>query len=129
MSGRDLPVVDTLSRKFMPDTYPELSEGLDLHVHTVMSTISVSDRKLNEVRQATRNDTQMQTFKQTILDGWPETRKRCQTSIVEFWNHRDELSVAEDIIFRGQKIVIPIALQHEMIQKVHDSHMGVEKSL
>lgn len=129
VSGRDLPVADTLSRKFMPDTYPELSEGLDLHVHTVMSTISVSDRKLDEVRQATRNDNQMQILKQTILDGWPETRKMCQTSVVEFWNHRDELSVAEDIIFRGQKIVIPTALRHEMVQKVHDSHMGVEKSL
>ena len=30
MSGRDLPVADTLSRKFMPETYPEFSEGLDL---------------------------------------------------------------------------------------------------
>ena len=43
VSGRDIPLADTLSRKFLPDTYPELSEGLDLHVHTVFSTISVSD--------------------------------------------------------------------------------------
>lgn len=74
MSGRDLPVADTLSRKFMPDTYPELSERLDLHVDTVMSTIPVSDRKLDQIHQATRSDTQMQTLKQTILDGWPEAR-------------------------------------------------------
>ena len=86
VSGRDLPVADTLSRKFMPETYPEFSEGLDLHVHTVMSTISVSDRKFEDVRQATRNGSQMQTLKQTIIDGWPETRKMCPTSIVEFWN-------------------------------------------
>ena len=53
VSGRDIPLADTLSRKFLPDTYPELSEGLDLHVHTVFSTISVSDRKLEQVRQVT----------------------------------------------------------------------------
>ena len=61
VSGRDIPLADTLSRKFLPETYPELSEGLDLHVHTVFSTISVSDRKLEQVRQATRNDVKFQT--------------------------------------------------------------------
>ena len=84
VSGRDIPLADTLSRKFLPDTYPELSEGLDLHVHTVFSTISVSDRKLEQVRQATRNDVQFQTLKRTILDGWPETRKMCPPSILEY---------------------------------------------
>ena len=129
VSGRNIPLADTLSRKFLSDTYPELSEGLDLHVHTVMSTISVSDRKLKQVRQATCKDVQLQMLKQTILDGWPETRKMCPSNIVEFWNHRDELSVAKDIIFRGQKIVIPTSLRPDMTKAVHDSHMGVEKSL
>ena len=129
VSGRDIPLADTLSRKFLPDTYPELSEGLDLHVHTVFSTISVSDRKLEQVRQATRNDVQFQTLKRTILDGWPETRKMCPPSILEYWNHRDELSVADDIIIRAQKIVIPTSLRLDMTQAVHESHMGVEKSL
>ena len=113
VSGRDIPLADTLSRKFLPDTYPELSEGLDLHVHTVFSTISVSDRKLDQVRQATGNDVQFQTLKRTILDGWPETRKMCPPSILEYWNHRDELSVADDIIIRAQKIVIPTSTRHD----------------
>ena len=129
VSGVNIPVADTLSRKFLSDTYPELSDGLDLHIHTIISTIAVSDRKLEQVRQATRNDVQFQTLQQTILDGWPDTRKQCPSSILEFWNHRDELSTADDLIFRGQKIVIPACLRHEMTQKVHDSHMGVEKTL
>lgn len=127
--GSDLPLADTLSRKFLKETYPEFSEGLDLHIHTVLSTIAVSDRKLDQVRQATRNDVQLQTLTQTILDGWPDSRKECPASIVEYWNHRDELSVSDDIIFRGQKIVIPSSLRLEMTKSVHDSHMGVEKSL
>ena len=69
VSGRDIPLADTLSRKFLPDTYPELSEGLDLHVHAVFSTISVSDRKLEQVRKATRNDVQFQTSVQFLTDG------------------------------------------------------------
>ena len=53
----------------------------------------------------------------------------CPPSNLEYWNHRDELSVADDIIIRAQKIVIPTSLRFDMTQAVHESHMGVEKSL
>ena len=53
----------------------------------------------------------------------------CPLSILDYWNHRDELSVADDIIITGQKIEIPYSLGLDMIQAVHESHMGVEKSL
>ena len=53
----------------------------------------------------------------------------CPPSILEYWNHRDELSVADDILIRAQKIVIPTSLRLDMTQAVHESHMGVEKSL
>ena len=35
-SGKDIPVSDFLSRASLPDTYPNLVTGLDLHVHTVL---------------------------------------------------------------------------------------------
>ena len=53
----------------------------------------------------------------------------CPPSILEYLDHRDELSVADDIIIRGQTIVIHTLLRLDMTQVVHESHMGVEKSL
>ena len=53
----------------------------------------------------------------------------CQSSILEYWNHRDELSVADDIIIRAQKIVIPNSLQLDMTQAMHELHMSVDKIL
>ena len=49
LSGKRIPVADTLSRKFTSDTFPTLSESLKCHVNVVMSCISVSDRKLQEI--------------------------------------------------------------------------------
>jgi hypothetical protein len=49
--------------------------------------------------------------------------------VLEFWNHRDELSVGNDIILRGQKIVIPKDMRQTMINAVHIGHMGVNKTL
>ena len=38
-SGKYIPVSDFLSRAFLPDTYPNLVTGLDLHVHTVLQQL------------------------------------------------------------------------------------------
>jgi len=127
VSGKEVPISDLLSRQPVTDSF-EL-EGLDLHVHTVMQSINVTDRRIQLLCEATKNDPQMQTLKATILDGWPETRSQCNRSILEFWNHRDELSCADDLILRGQTIVIPGPVRQEMMQSVHSSHMGIEKTI
>ena len=71
------------------------------------------------------HDRKMQTLKKTIVQGWPETRSTREPSVLEFWNHRDELSFEEGLIFRGQKIVIPKSLRAEMLKQVHTGHLGV----
>ena len=68
-------------------------------------------------------------MKQTIIDGWPDLRQNCPSCILEFLNHRDELSFDDGIIFRGETLVIPHSLRNEMINAVHVSHMGVSKTL
>lgn len=46
VKGMSIPLADTFNRKYLPDTYPDLSEGLDLHVRSVVSNLSFSDAKL-----------------------------------------------------------------------------------
>lgn len=46
----------------------------------------------------------------------------------EFWNHRDELSYLQGIIFKGEKIVVPTSLRPDMLSSVHASHLGMDKS-
>jgi hypothetical protein len=60
VKGKNIPLGDALSRNFMPQTYPDLVEGLDVHVHTVLKMLPVSDQKIDQLRTATRNDSQMQ---------------------------------------------------------------------
>lgn len=47
-------------------------------------------------------------------------------SISEYWNHRDELSVTNDLVFKAEKFVISSSLRKLMLESVHSSHMGVE---
>lgn len=47
---QDIPVADALSRKFLSDTFPELSDSMDALVHSVMSSIPIYDTRLDETR-------------------------------------------------------------------------------
>lgn len=127
VSGKDVPISDLLSRQPLSDL--QETKGLDLQVHTVLQNLYITDRRLESVRNATLQDSQMQTLKQTILQGWPDLRTDCSKSIIEFWNHRDELSTADDLIFRGQTLVIPKSLRQQMIDSIHTGHMGTQKCL
>lgn len=129
LPGKSIPVADTLSRKFLPDTYPHISEGLDLQVHSVLSSLPISERKLEAIRSATCRDEQLSTLAEIILNGWPESRKECSPCVVEYWNHRDELSFVSGLILKGNKIVMPKSLRTEMLEKIHAGHMGIDKCL
>lgn len=129
LPGKDIPVADTLSRKYLPDTYPHLSDGMDVHVNMVMSSLPISDERLQEIQVATDRDEQLYTLKKTILEGWPDNRKQCPEKVLDFWTYREQLSVTNGLILKGQRIIIPRSLRSQMLDKVHHGHMGTEKCL
>ncbi len=46
--GKEVPVADALSRQCLSDTQSDIDVGLDLHVHTVRSSLAVGDNKLDQ---------------------------------------------------------------------------------
>lgn len=126
--GKDIPVADTLSRKHIEYHDRTLHEGMEAQVHTVISSVPVSDKRLAEIKETTSRDPQLAALKKATLDGWPDTRSQCPLNIQEYWNHRDEISEIDGILFKGEKIIIPSKLRENMIERIHAGHMGVEKS-
>ena len=128
--GKNIPVVDVLSRKFMPAETVDQSVGdLDVQIHSIISNLPVSDIKMEQIRLATSEDTQMHDLQTVIQEGWPQRRQNCKKSILDCWNFRDELSTIDGIILKGQKIFVPKSLRPEMLDKVHTGHLGIEKTL
>ncbi|CAI5681852.1 unnamed protein product [Oreochromis niloticus] len=126
--GKDIPVADTLSRKSIEFHDKSLCDGMDAQIHSVLSNMPVSDQRLSEIRNETAQDPQLNTLRRTTLSGWPDKRSQCPPDIQEFWNHRDEISLIDGIIFKGEKMIIPKRLRKDMIDRIHSSHMGIEKS-
>lgn len=127
--GKDIPVADTLSRKSLPAEASDKTEDLDAQIHCIINNLPVSDEKMKLLEKATQEDPKLATVRQYIKEGWPDTRRECSADAEDFWNFRDELSEVNGIIFKGEKIFVPLALRPEMLNKVHSSHLGIEKCL
>ena len=81
-SGKDIPVSDFLSRASLPDTYQYLVTGLDLHVHTVVQQLFITD--VETIQTEIEHDRQMQTLQNALLKGWSETRPDSDQLILEY---------------------------------------------
>ncbi len=70
----------------------------------------------------------MKALKSIILNGWPDSKSSVPSELHDFWKIRDELSEIDNIMFRGERILIPKGMREEMLQLIHIGHKGIEKS-
>ena len=43
-----------------------------------------------------------------------------------YFDECDELTIQNELVFKGQQIVVPAVLRKELMEKTHASHIGIE---
>ena len=67
---KHLVVTDTLSRASLPDSDPEILDlEMNIHVHTVISALPISEQKLQQFKMETANDQTLQLVKSYVPSG------------------------------------------------------------
>ena len=105
-----------------------MEEEITLQIHLIQSSLPVSKPKLEEIREETAKDESLKDLIEIIKRGWPETKAYVSNSTRMYWDVRDELSELNGIILRGERILIPTSMRKEMLERIHQGHMGIEKS-
>jgi hypothetical protein len=82
---------------------------------------------LEQLRTESINDPILKKLKNCITKGDIATCKK-DPDLYPFYNIFQELSVAEDIILRGEVIVIPSKLRPDIIKLSHEGHQGIVKT-
>ncbi|CAC5383467.1 unnamed protein product [Mytilus coruscus] len=94
----------------------------------VIRNTSMSDRNLEQITEQTSKDDTLQTLTRLIIDGWPDEKNEVPKEVFEYWNFRDELSNVNGTILKGEKIIIPTSMRKNMLNKLHEGHLGIEKT-
>ena len=93
--------------------------------------LSVSKDRLTQIRHASADDPVLQVCRETIQQGCPEHKSQVPLAIRAYYNFLDELTIQDQLVFKGPRIVIPAALRREMMSMIHVSHniIGIEGSI
>ena len=126
VKGTDLVIADTLSRAYVET---EISEPLDRSEVKSVENIGAFDQfpdvRILEIKRATAEDKSMLELKNMIVSGWPG-KKDIDIELRKYYPLRDTLSVHDDVILKGEAVVVPTALRKEMLQRLHKAHLGYE---
>ena len=110
MCSRHVPISDLFSRQ--PLSNCMISRDL-----TYMFIQSLKVWHLQTTDWLNCNQQQALTVKCKLWYSWPQSRNECPVSIMEFYNHHDEMSYEDGLIFRRQTIAIPKCCQLISSQK------------
>lgn len=128
--GKDLLDADSFSRA--PVSQPSVGDQLleqevETHIRVVFQQMPATSKRLQEIVNATAADKTLQLLKSYIAHNWPNSKKECEVDIQPYFEHRGALTYINGLILNADRIVIPHSLRIEMLHKIHEGHLGIEK--
>lgn len=122
--GKHLYVADALSRcpneKCRINT--DYMEGKAAAVHTL---VCATKSRLNEFKESVKKDATLQEVIKYINQGWPVHKNSIKGEAKKFWDIKEELHQADELIVRGNQLVVPLEQRKKMLLKLHSAHQGI----
>ena len=116
--GTEMMLADILSRAYLLKVNAsEYTRELEEVDHR--AGLSVTRERWQQLRNASADDPVQQTLRGIILRGWSESKQE-----VPYFDVCHKLQ--DELIFKGQQLVVPSALRTELLEKTHASHIGIE---
>ena len=146
LKGANNEAADALSRH----PYQQPADGDDLAEHEIdthhsqaavygapsiaqlrSSTLPPSEEEnlqLQELRQHADQDQDYEALKSVITEGFPNQKSSLPDPLKGFWGVKDQLSIDDNLIVYGCRLLIPTSLRATMLSRLHDAHQGIARS-
>ena len=127
--GEENAVADALSRLPVEVTedscYPDAREEFGSVCNIVFDESGISKSDFSESCTSDEVYTSVANY---IVKGWPVDQRHIEKNLLPYYRIREELSLHEDIIFRGDRVVVPTDLQCGLVDKAHEAHQGIVRT-
>lgn len=140
--SKELFIADSLSRAFLPNkpSTEELNSEVIAVKHeeclnksieeiSMVEFLPITSERLIDLRRKTEHDEGLQQLKHIIKNDWPETKEEVLSEMWGYFNFKEELSIHDGILFKGNRVIVPVALRPHMITLVHSSHLCIASCL
>jgi RNase H-like domain found in reverse transcriptase/Reverse transcriptase (RNA-dependent DNA polymerase)/Integrase zinc binding domain len=132
--GSQVILADTLSRAYPPPAPNDTSYGAtfteeiaELKDDQQLQELSLvaSQETINALLTAAEADQDYQLLIQQINTGWPPTTAQIPEALRPYSGFTDELVTSGGLAFKGKRVIIPGPARHDILQRLHSSHIGV----
>ena len=127
--GKQLVVADTLSRNplSVPFETSDTEEEVRAYVDAAEMVRPASPEKMERIKEATSSDPQLSRVLNYTANGWPKYASDVSEEIGPYHAVRGDLSVTDGKVIYRNRLVIPPALQSEVLERIHDGDQGITK--
>ena len=124
---KQLTIADTLSQA--PSDSPSTTDHTfkqesQIFVNAVIQSLPATEECLQQSKEFQKRDVTCIQLRQYCQFGWPEVLSK---DIQLFQSVAAELSVENELLLKGSRILIPTELRSEMLDKLHEGHLGIMK--
>ena len=120
---------DVLSRFPLPESalemyHSDLVENLEI---SKIQLLQLNDVQLDARRVAalTEKDQLLVRVSKYVVNGWPKT---VPADVMPYFRHRNELSMERGVLLMSGRVVVPRAMQPEVLKLLHAGHTGIVKT-
>ena len=126
LKGKHMYIADMLSRSYMTTGKNYQAE---FELVNMVSFLPIRDERLTQIRKATNQDEVCDQLRNTIIQGWPTEKMDLPAVLHPYFHTRDEMSVQNGLIFKGDRVLIPLSLQSDIKRSIHSSYIGIDGCL
>ena len=124
--GKNMHLVDMLSQAYLHYKGKEVD---DFESVNMVRYLPISGQHLDKIRAETQKDQSVRELSETILVGWPEHKDDTPALTRPYFSMRNEVTIQDGLVFKGNSVVILQSLRADMKMKIHSSHFGIEACL
>ena len=121
--GKDVSVADALSREYLGNAEPlggnedQVWAMDDLKQLSSVNYVALKATTVAEIEEHSEKEEQLMKLKDYTINGWPEKYSKIENNMRCFFKIRDEISYENNIIFKGEAIIIPKSLQRKLTDR------------
>ncbi|KAL1468230.1 hypothetical protein MTO96_025600 [Rhipicephalus appendiculatus] len=126
--GNQLFTADLLSRKPQQNA---AAKGADRDIESAVEELEAltleqlpaSEHMLERIKLSVQADTTLSTVATLCTSAWPSVHGLAP-ELKHYAEVASELSLVEGLLFKGDRLVIPPILRLEVLERLHEGHMG-----
>lgn len=106
--GKNMHIADMLSRACLTGGKAAQEEFEQVNM---AKYLPITEKRLEEIKRETGEDEALKVLTSVVLQGWPDSKAQVPSEAAPYFSIRDEISVQDGVLFRGERVVVPCKLR------------------